>query len=316
MSQSTLVIYNPVAGRGRVREYWPRVEQALREANVDFEAIATEEPIHALRIAEAEARKRKAIVAVGGDGTVHEVVNGLLRASHEKETISLGVIGLGNGDDFAKMIPPETAVGCQPDDWRAAVARIAAGKTALFDAVRITGDAMLPESLGNIRYFVNGMDLGFGALTSLNFKKIPKFLTGKAGYLAAVFKTMLAYNLPRVRLQFDDEPPFEKKTTMTVVMNGRCFGSCFWVCPEARADDGLLDVMVTEPIGRLTILKMVPKLMKATHMQEPVVRFYKARRVLIESAEPFAVEADGEIPALAARRLEVELLPQRLRVMV
>lgn len=313
---SILVIYNPVAGRGRVREYWPQVEQALRKAGVSFDSVATSAPLDGIQIATEAAGKYGMVVAVGGDGTVHEVVNGLMRASGEKETIPFGVIGLGNGDDFAKMVPPETAVGCQPDDWQAAVKRIAAGRTALFDVGRITGDAMLPGSHGNIRYFANGMDLGFGAHTACNFRTIPRFITGKAGYLAAIFKTMLAYHRPKVRLQFDDQPSFYQRTTMTVIMNGRCFGSSFWVCPEAKADDGLLDVMIAEPIGRMTIMRLVPKLMDGTHVNEKVVRFHQVKRVLIESEEPLVIEADGEIPCRQARRLEVELLPKRLRVIV
>jgi diacylglycerol kinase family enzyme len=103
---------------------------------------------------------------------------------------------------------------------------------------------------------------------------------------------------------------------MMAVMNGRCFGSGFWVCPDARADDGLLDVLVAQAVSRLTILRLIPKIMRGTHTHEPVLRMFQARGVLIESSQPLVVEADGEFPYTQARRLQVDILPKRLRVMV
>ena len=108
---SILVIYNPIAGRGRVKKHWPEVQQGLVDAGIEFDVNATSAPLEAVTLAEKAATKYSTVIAVGGDGTVHEVVNGLLRASREGETITLGVVPLGNGDDFAKMIPPQTTIG-------------------------------------------------------------------------------------------------------------------------------------------------------------------------------------------------------------
>jgi diacylglycerol kinase family enzyme len=108
---STLVIYNPVAGRGRVQTQWPLVEQALRETGLDFDAVPTSAPGDAFWLAREAPKKYKMVVSVGGDGTIHEIVNGLMTASGENETIPLSIIPLGLGDDFAKIIPPETPVG-------------------------------------------------------------------------------------------------------------------------------------------------------------------------------------------------------------
>ena len=107
---SILVIINPIAGRGRVKKHWQDVRQGLIEAGIEFDLAETSAPLEAISIAQQAATKYKTVIAVGGDGTIHEVVNGLLRASKELETIALGVIPLGNGDDFAKMIPPQTAI--------------------------------------------------------------------------------------------------------------------------------------------------------------------------------------------------------------
>ena len=307
-----LVIYNPIAGRGRAIKHWPEVEQALIESGVEFDVVTTSAPLEALSLAEKAPEKYSAVIAVGGDGTVHEVVNGLLRASNEGETIALGVVPLGNGDDFAKVIPPEAAIGGKAFDWRVAVEKIAQGQTKLFDVGRLSVD----QSDSDPQYFMNGMDIGFGAQAALNFTTVPKFLTGMAAYLAAIMKTLIDYRIPKVGIQIDDQAPFEQSTTMTVVTNGRCFGSGFWVCPDAIVDDGLLNVMVADGIGRVQILSLIPKIMKGTHTSEPILKNFLAKRVVISADESFAVEADGEVPYPQTTRLEVQVLEKKLKVIV
>ena len=313
---SILVIYNPIAGRGRVKKNWPDVQQGLIDAGIEFDVAATSAPLEAVTLAEKAATKYSTVIAVGGDGTVHEVVNGLLRASSEGETIALGVVPLGNGDDFAKMIPPQTTIGGKVFDWHIAIEKIAQGQTKLFDVGRMYGDQLRSKQDNKPQYFMNGMDIGFGAQAALNFTKVPSFLTGMAAYLAAIMKTLIDYRIPKVSIQIDDQKAFEQSTTMTAITNGRCFGSGFWVCPEAQVDDGLLDVMVTQSVGRLKILRLIPKIMKGTHVNEPILKNYRARRVVIKSQQPLVVEADGEIPYPQTRHLEVQILDKKLRVIV
>lgn len=314
--QRILVIYNPIAGRGRVLEYWPQVKQALHESGLKFDVAPTDAPLEAARLAEQAPFNYEAVIGVGGDGTIHEIVNGLLRASQENETIPLGVIPLGNGDDFAKMIPPETLIGGKMLDWREAVRKITAGRSLLFDVGKVWGGSFSPESEDEPHYFMNGMDVGFGAQTAYNLRRIPRFLTGLPAYLTSVIMTLIEYHIPRLRLQIDNLPPFEQETTLTAIMNGRCFGSGFWICPDARADDGFFDVLVSDAVDRLNIMRLVPALMKGEHLNEPVLKLYRAKRITIEAYQPVIVEMDGEIPLIDARRFEVELLPKRLRVFV
>jgi len=313
---SILVIYNPIAGRGRAKKHWPKVQQTLIEAGIEFDVTATSAPLEAVTLAQKAATNYSTVIAVGGDGTVHEVVNGLLRASSEGETIALGVIPLGNGDDFAKMIPPQTTIGGKVFDWHVAIEKITQGQTKLFDIGRISGDQLRSEQNNNPQYFMNGMDIGFGAQAALNFTKVPSFLTGIAAYLAAIMKTLIDYHIPKVSIQIDDQPAFEQSTTMTAITNGRCFGSGFWVCPDAQVDDGLLDVMVTQSVGRLKILSLIPKIMKGTHVNEPILKNYRARRIVIKSEQSLVVEADGEIPFTQTQHLEVQILDKKLRVIV
>lgn len=310
-----LVINNPAAGRGRVRARWPEVERALRDAGADFELALTRARGDATRLAREADGRFGGVVAVGGDGTVHEVANGLLQAAGDRASLPLAVVPLGSGDDFAKVLPPEAAVGARSFGWQEAVAKIARSHTRTFDVMQLTGwsdDA----SAAQTHFCINIMDVGFGAHANLNLATMPLWLKGFAAYLAAILKTLVQYPRLQLRVQLDDGEPVELGTTMTAIANGRCFGSSFWVCPQARPDDGVLDVMLAQALGRLTILGLIPKLTRGTHVGLPLLRMAQARQVTLSSDRPFLLEADGEMPFGPLRRLQARVLPARLTVMV
>jgi len=253
---------------------------------------ATSRPGEAEELAERAGDAHGEVIAVGGDGTVHEVVNGHVRGGARA---ALGVIPLGSGDDFAKLLAGDF------------LASLSAGRTRPFDLGRIDAD-------GAVRYFANGMDIGFGAHGAANVRRVPRALTGFGAYLGALALTMLDYPLLRVRLQYDDEPPVEAHTAMTAVMNGTTFGGSFRVCPGALPDDGWLDVLQVGPVGRGGILRLVPKILRGAHEGDPRVELRKARRLRVEAEKPLLAEADGEIAFRSARRLEIDVLPRALRV--
>jgi diacylglycerol kinase (ATP) len=312
----TLVIYNPNAGRGKVQTYWRQVEKALLDAGLVFDSVPTKGYADALHIARQAPQKYSTIISVGGDGTAHEIVNGLMRASNGLETIALGLVPMGNGDDFAKIIPPETEIGQRPFNWEEAVRKIARGQTRLFDVGMMSGDNLRHELSPGPHYFINSMDVGFGAHAARNYITVPPQITGVFAYLAAILKTMVRYPKLHLRIHLDDQPPIDKTTTITAVMNGRCFANSFWVAPNSRADDGLFDIMVTDAVSRPTILRVIPKLMKGQHLDEPILRMYRAQKVVLESDQPLLVEADGELPFLETHRLEVTNLHKKLRIIV
>jgi diacylglycerol kinase (ATP) len=287
-----LVIVNPAAGRGRAARAWPGAALALKAAGVSFDAVETSRRGDAFALAEKGAHSHAGVVAAGGDGTVHEVVNGLMRAGGKA---AFGLIPLGSGDDFEKLL------GSDP------VQRLARGKTRPFDVGRIAA--------GNeTRFFANGMDIGFGAHGAANVERVPRVLTGFGAYLGALALTMVRYPLLRVRVRLDDAPPFEATTAMTAAMNGTTFGGSFRVCPDARPDDGLLDILLVDAVGRLEILQLVPKILKGAHAGDRRLRLVRARRMRIESAEPLLVEADGEIAFTDAKQIDIDLLPGAIGV--
>jgi diacylglycerol kinase family enzyme len=159
------------------------------------------------------------------------------------------------------------------------------------------------------------MDIGFGAHGARNAASVPGFVTGFGIYLSALVMTLVRYPRLRVRARIDDGEAFELTTVMAAVMNGTTFGGSFRVCPEARIDDGQLDVLLVDALGRLEILGLVPKIMRGAHGGDLRLKLLKIRKIQIEAETPLLVEADGEIAFAAARRLEVGLLPGALRVL-
>lgn len=310
----TLLVLNPMAGHGAALKMFPHVEAALRGEGMDFDVVHTRASLHAVQIAwDAPGQGYERIITVGGDGIVHEVLNGLMRASNEGETITLGIIPLGTGNDFIKALPPALTPGKTRDDWREELSRIVGGKTMLVDVGKITGD--LPAAgHPHPQYFVNGTDVGFGARVAKAVRGVP--VTGMAAYLLAIMQVLADYGLPHIKVTLDSGEVLELNTTLTAVTNGRCFGSSFWLTPQAEIDDGIFEVLVAKALGRRGILKIIPQLMKGTHMNHPIILWRKAKKVTIESPDPMIIEADGELPFLEARRLDIEILPRRLRVIV
>ncbi len=302
----TLIILNPIAGHGASARLWPYIQSALRAGGIDYDLAETARPREAIAIAErGKESGYETLIAIGGDGTVDEVVNGLMRASKERPCGTLGVIPIGSGNDFSRTLGLRA-------DWRAAVERLIAGRTTWIDVGKMVCDAPAPGYDAGAHYFVNAIDTGFGARTAQHAHDF-RFLTGMPMYLAAIFKTLVYYSTPYVKIALNGQV-IEQHSTMIAMNNGRQMGGGFKMAPTASLEDGLLDVIVADGLGRLGILALLPKVMKGTHIGDPRVKFAQAPRVVIDSRDPLIVEADGEIPFIGAHHLEAEILPKHVQV--
>jgi diacylglycerol kinase (ATP) len=311
----TLVILNPVSGHGNGEKAWKQIEAALHKGRLDFDLAHTTAPRAAVTIAEtAKCGGYETLISVGGDGTVNEVVNGMMRASNGEATGTLGIVSVGSGNDFVKSFSPQRGVvpTGKHADWCVGIARVLAGKTRVVDVGRVVADHSAPH-FNTLHYFANSLDTGFGANAAMHGHDF-RFLQGMPMYLAAVLKTLAKYSVPRVKMGLDNTQ-IEQPSTMIAVANGRCIGGGFWIAPDAQNDDGLFDVIIAEGLGRIGILSLLPKVMQGTHIYDPRVKYLKSSRVIIESPDALVIESDGEIPFIGAQRAEIEILPKRLRVL-
>ncbi len=301
------IILNPIAGQGNAARLWQALEPGLHAGGLAFDLARTTRPHEAATWAEHAVQSGYAMVlAVGGDGTINEIVNGMMRAANAVSACTLGVIPLGSGNDFIKTLK----LG---HDWRVSVQHILAGATRWVDVGQAVCDQPAPGFTREF-YFVNSLNLGFGAHAALHAHDFT-FLTGLPMYLAAVFKTLVRYSVPRVQVDLDGRH-LTQTSTMISVSNGRWIGGGFMIAPEACNDDGLFDVIIGDGLNRRGILSLLPKVMRGTHLTDPRVKFSRAAHIVIESPDALVIEADGEIPFLNAHRVEIQVLPKRLRVIV
>ena len=267
--------------------------------------VRTEKPWHAVQLAEqAVADAFDVVVAVGGDGTTNEVLNGLMRAKQAKAgTAVMGVLGVGRGNDFA------FGVGI-PRDLSAACRVLAQDKRRWIDVGRVTGGDY-PQG----RYFGNGVGVGFDTVVGLVAQKM-KHLRGFLGYFVAALKTVFLYfHAPTVRITADEETTTQT-ALMIAVMNGRRAGGGFMMAPQATPDDGLLDFCIADQVSRLRIFTLIPHFMKGTQATQPEIRTGRARRVVVTAVEgSLPGHSDGETLCTEGEELTIELLPHQIEVL-
>ncbi len=295
------VIVNPNAGRGHGAELSPRVAQCLRERHVDFDLVHTQAPGHAIELAkQAVDEGFDTLISVGGDGTSQEIVNGLMERANGHPVGTLGWVSAGSGNDFAAM-------NGAPDDLEKACDLIARGTTRLVDVGHITIDGKVR------RFFDNTVGVGFDGLVSMETRKYRK-LRGMALYIPVVLKTIFLTLRPVRATITLDERTIETSHLMVVIANGPREGGSFLVAPNARCNDGLLDVVMVERMSRLRMLSMVPRFMKGTHLGDPRISEAKARHIVIRSEDPLYIHVDGEILSEEAHEIELQMYPGALRV--
>ncbi|HEU4453105.1 MAG TPA: diacylglycerol kinase family protein [Longimicrobium sp.] len=299
MPSDFYVVLNPVAGRGDATLAWDAVRRELEAAGARYEVARTRARGDGARLAEAAARAGwSAVLAVGGDGTVHEVANGLLRAAADGEaTVPMGIIAVGSGNDFAGLAGV-------PRDPAEAMRRAISATPRAVDAGRV-GD----------EWFTNGVGVGLDARVAIEASRNRRF-KGMAIYLWALAKVLRRFRPPRMLVEMDDLEPIDRPLTLVTVGNGGRHGGGFWICPDASIDDGLLDVCVCDSLSVPRILRFLPKTIRGTHVGESCVHMHRVRRVRITSEEGLPVHADGEILFEDARELVFEIHPGRLTLLL
>lgn len=299
MPASTLVVVNPRSRSGAGRRRFRALEPRLREALGPLEVAWTRGPRDAERIAREGVRAGcERVIVAGGDGTTSEVVTGLLAADLGRYA-QLGLLPLGTGGDLRRTL-------AVPSDPEAAIERIARGKTRAIDAGRVVyHDRAGREARA---YFLNVGSLGISGLVDELVNRTPKALGGRLSFLAGTLRALARYRSPAVRVRVDGVTVHEGGLLLATAANGRYFGGGMHVAPDARPDDGWLDVVVVPGLPRLRVLGRMPSLYRGTHVGDPAVAVHRGARVEAESVEPDAevwIDVDGEPLGVLPARFEV-----------
>ncbi|HET6573289.1 MAG TPA: diacylglycerol kinase family protein [Fimbriiglobus sp.] len=298
MALPTCVITNPAAGRGKARR---QLESARRRFGPEIEYRPTAGPGHAVELARTAAVEGFArVVAAGGDGTVHEVANGLLTSGRSE--VILSVWPLGSMNDFAYSL--------------GLLRWWAEGAVRPLDVLRADVGAVRAD--GRERYFVNGCGVGFNGLVAHESRSI-RSLRGLPLYVLAFLKSMVRhFATPAMSIQLDSATSVGPTLSLSLNLGQREGG--FPVSPAARLDDGAFDVLHVGAVRRWELLRYLPGLIAGRlPTDHPHIRRGRCGRAIIRAAVPLCVHIDGElfaVPGDGVRELEVELLPNRLRVEV
>jgi diacylglycerol kinase (ATP) len=299
------LIYNPAARQGSAGKDLPKVQALLAECGFKYELHLTEGPGHARQLAQQAAEESASLViAAGGDGTINEVINGLMLADlNGKKRPTLGVLPVGRGNDFAYG-------AAIPTDVKEAVDLLVGGASRTIDVGRVTGGDY-PEG----RYFGNGVGLGFDTVVGFEAAKI-KWLHGAASYLVALVRTIFLYSkAPVYEIVLDDSEAFQRAFLMVSVMNGTRMGGSFHMAPNGRPDDGAFDLCLADQVPQVKILPLAAKFLSGTQQNHPAVKMMRAHKVAIRAVQgSIPAHADGETICTAGKALTIELFPGALEV--
>jgi diacylglycerol kinase (ATP) len=306
MFPKTQVIVNPESNKGRTRRRWRLIKEAIRHHIKEFRYDFTEQPLQATEIAREAIRSgSELIIGVGGDGTVNEIANGFFQGRRIINPEStLGVVPSGTGCDLIKSLRI-------PVGLRDSLRLIAESGAARIDVGRVsfTGPDGSPEE----RLFLNVADFGLGGevVREVNTKRLER---KASSYFRCLYTAFIHYRHKRLRLKVDGRELPDDDYMIGAVANGRVFGKGMKISPQARLDDGLLDLVLIKGMKMLEFLRNSLKVYRGTHLSHPKVSLRRCRSVeaLPVTGQEVLIELDGEqvgrLPAV------FDLLPQPLSV--
>jgi len=304
MARKVKLILNPMADRGRA---WG-VARDLRPIINEYEGKAdwsgTVYPGHAMELArQAGEDGYDLVIALGGDGTVHEIVNGLMQVEAEKRP-ALGIVPIGSGNDFAY------ANGIPSESPNQAMALALQGETSLIDV------GLMTDEKGRQEYIDNTLGIGFDAIVTIRSHKLP-IVRGFMMYLTAVIQTILLNAKPMQMKIESESKKWEKDVFMLVLANGAREGGGFTMTPAARPDDGILDYMIADSVSRLMQFRLIPEFMNGTQGRFDEIELGQFKKISLTSEQPLYIHIDGEIYTSFGsnlRGLSVEIIPNALKV--
>ena len=282
-----IVIYNPAAGRGHAAGLREQAQKRLGDA---WEWRPTQRAGHAVELARAAAEeKAPVVVAFGGDGTVGDVARGILGADS-----TLGIIPMGTGNDVARNLG-------LPLDLNAACDTLIAGRTRRVDLGDING---IP--------FINNAGLGFDACVMQVMNTSIRFTRGKPAFILAILKMFPSFHAFSLTMTRDGAPPETLSAMMVSVLNGEVYGAGMRACPDAKMDDGLMDVLVIKAMPKPKLLALFPKVIAGRHVGHPAVTMFRARTLSLVCDPPQPLNIDGDVSGQSPA--EITVRPSALSV--
>lgn len=284
-------IVNPAAGGGKSARLAGSALARLREKGLKIDVIASTSPGHSAELArEAYAQGYRQYLAVGGDGTAHEILNGVFSGNSNPERVALGFLPLGTGNSFLRDFTNDGAEAC--------IQALLENRKRAVDLMRLN------HAAGEV-YSFNILSLGFtadvGALTNRVFKPLGQF-----GYLLGVLVRVIQLRRRAFALRCDGETEWDTRRSLFLAFNNSKYtGGTMLIAPDANPSDGWIEFVRWGPIGRVGLIRMLPRLYDGTHTAHPLASRKPVKRVEFNIPVPVDVLVDGEILALECKSLDV-----------
>lgn len=298
MGRNYLAIVNPAAGGGRSRKLLGPALQRLRAGGIDIKVAETRAPGEATEIArEAYGRGVRHFIAVGGDGTSYEIVNGLYPQGLAVEAPTLGFLPLGTGNSFLRDFSHEG---------------VEYGIESLLAQRSRTCDVMRLRHRGGVIHYINLLSMGFSAdVATLRARSFSGW--GEFGYVASIFLTLARFKRRPFPVRIEGAESFDRRSCLFLTFsNSKFTGGTMMIAPKAEIDDGLVEYVRWGPIGRLGLIRNLPGLYDGTHIEHPLAERNAVKRVEFNLDAPVDVMVDGEVLTLHCEELDV--LPGVLNV--
>jgi len=303
----TKFIVNPRSAAGRTGREWNEILQLVGQTfGNDADADFTEGPMHAVHLARESIKTGyDRIIAVGGDGTINEVLNGFFENDQLlRDDVALGVLEMGTGADFVKSIN-------MPIQWEEAIPYLKKSTPQKVDVGKATFQSTQAKTV--TRYFINICDFGIGGAVVERVNRTTKRFGGKASFLWSILITLLQYKNQEIQYKLDDAEWLSGRFNNFIIANGRYFGGGLNPAPDALLDDGVFDIVFFGDIGRIDATMNLSKLRKGTHLNHPKLSLTQAKTIEAKSENPVYIDMDGEFVGMLPVR--VEILPQKLNLL-
>jgi diacylglycerol kinase (ATP) len=308
----TMVICNPISGSGKGQAWLSVVRHTLDEAGISYAYELTRGRGHAAQLARAAiCAGCSAVVAIGGDGTFFEVVNGVMNPADidgvvpGASRVAVGLVQAGRGSDFGRSIGV-------PADVQVASTRLLDGRTQMIDVGHVTYLGF--DGTERSRYFANAAGLGFDGEVTLRANAGPRILGGTIPYLNSLVRTLIKYRNKRISVKLDEVEPWSAVANSIVIANGQYFGGGMKIAPDAHLSDGVLNITLLGDLGKVELIRSLPMVYDGSHVTHPKVKILTAHTVEVTSPERVLLQADGEVLGTAPATFRV--VPEALRIIV
>lgn len=304
MPRKVKLILNPMADMGRAWKTANDLRPIAQEFQGELTWSGTVYPTHAIELARQAAEEGyDMVIAMGGDGTVHEVMNGLMQVPAERRPV-MGVVPIGSGNDFAYSI----GINKKADHALAHALKA--------ENVKTVDIGLMTDEHGRKEYFDNTLGIGFDAVVTIRSHKLP-IVKGFLMYLTAVIQTILLnHNPAKLRIETEKEN-WETSALMVTLCNGPREGGGFMLSPNSKNDDGTMEYVIVNKVSRAMMFRLVPEFMNGTHMRFNQVRMGEYHKLSLTSDHPLYIHADGEVFTSFGsnlKKVSFEILPQALKV--